>query len=81
MKHLELFLEKLTKNGFDWTCNWEFPRGNGWITHYTIKKNGEFIQVIFQDFGFNKGFTHYIESQKLKYDLMITEFNLALRPE
>lgn len=81
MKLLEFFLERLTKNGFDWTCDWQMDKGPGRLDHYTIHKNGEFIQVIFQCFGESKGFTHYLESQKSKYDLMITEFNIALRPE
>jgi hypothetical protein len=81
MKQLELFLDKLIRSGFDWTCNWQHDVNNSRLDHYTIRKNDESIQVIFQIFSGSKGFTNYIESQQLDYDRMITEFNQALRPE
>ena len=82
MKQLIFFLEKLNQAGFVPTCNWQLERaihnGKMCVDHYTIKKDGSFVQVIFVTYGDNKGFGHYIESHSHTYDKAEAELNQIL---
>lgn len=75
---LEIFFDTLRGSGFECLCNWEQKLNKGKIAHYTIRKDGNQLQVMFQEYSVKDGFTHYIESSKNNFAQCIDEFLLLL---
>ena len=63
MKHLHKFFEMLRNVGIDTVCNWQEGWHGGEMLHYRLSYRGMWIQVIFQTFGEDNGFTMYVEDE------------------
>lgn len=77
MEQLANFKRMLHEAGYNWQCNYTVKnkRTGEVLERYTIYKGGGSIQVIFQLFANNKGFTHYIESVNVNMAECLNELN------
>ena len=79
MKRLEAFLYLMRSKGFNCICNWETQAGPGLISSYRITHKDGWMLVIFQTFGMDDGFTHYIESAETNMDKCVEEITKILK--